>query len=154
ADACSAPDPDGSACVDGLFCNGADTCQSGACTGHAGDPCPGPDGDANCAESCDEASDACTANDSDGAACNDGLFCNGTDTCTSGACSTHAGDPCPGADGDANCSETCDETADACTGADADGSACNDGLFCNGTDTCTSGACTTHAGDPCLPLTT
>ncbi len=38
--------------------------------------------------------------------CNDGLFCNGTDTCSGGSCSTHSGDPCPG--------EYCDESADVC----------------------------------------
>jgi hypothetical protein len=33
----------------------------------------------------------------------------GNDTCTGGTCSTHAGDPCSGPDGDANCSESCNE---------------------------------------------
>jgi len=34
-----------------------------------GDPCPGSDGDTNCAESCDEATDSCTAPDPDYAIC-------------------------------------------------------------------------------------
>ena len=136
-------------CSDGLFCNGADTCGGGSCSIHAGDPCPGADGDGDCAESCNEAGDACNLADPDGAACTDGLFCNGADTCSGGACTAHAGDPCPGADGDGNCSESCNEAGDACDLADADGSSCADGLFCNGTDTCSAGACTTHTGDPC-----
>src|SRR6185295_620727 len=73
-----------------------DSCSSGTCTTHTGDPCPGADGDGDCQESCDESGDNCTANDPDGSACTDALFCNGTDTCSSGACTTHAGDPCPG----------------------------------------------------------
>jgi hypothetical protein len=149
SDTCTAPDPNGSACTDGAFCNGADTCSGGTCSSHAGDPCPGPDGDGNCAESCDEGSDTCTAPDPNGSACTDGQFCNGADTCSGGTCSTHAGDPCPGPDGDGNCAESCDEGADSCTANDPNGSACTDGQFCNGTDQCSGGTCSTHAGDPC-----
>ncbi|MDX2170107.1 MAG: hypothetical protein SF182_23755 [Deltaproteobacteria bacterium] len=149
ADNCSAPDPNGSSCTDGLFCNGADTCSGGACAAHTGDPCPGADGDGNCAETCDEGADNCAAADPNGSSCDDGSFCNGTDTCSGGACSSHAGDPCPGPDGDGNCAETCDEGADNCAAADPNGSSCDDGTFCNGADTCSSGACSTHAGDPC-----
>jgi hypothetical protein len=148
-DTCTANDPGGSACTDGVFCNGADTCASGACSQHTGNPCAGADGDGNCAESCDETTDACTAADPNGSACGDGLFCNGPDTCVSGFCNQHAGDPCPGADGDSDCSETCSEAADACTGNDPHNSACSDGLFCNGTDACSAGSCSLHAGDPC-----
>ena len=28
--------------------------------------------------------------------CDDGLYCNGTDTCSGGSCSVHTGSPCPG----------------------------------------------------------
>ncbi len=37
--------------------------------------------------------DYCTTN---GAACDDGRFCTGTDTCLDGACSVHTGNPCSG----------------------------------------------------------
>jgi hypothetical protein len=136
-------------CSDGTFCNGADTCSGGSCTVHAGNPCPGPDGDGNCSESCNEAADNCALADPNGSACSDGTFCNGTDTCSGGACSGHTGNPCPGPDGDGNCSESCNEGSDNCTLADPNGSTCTDGLFCNGTDTCGSGTCSTHTGDPC-----
>ncbi|MFN2376641.1 MAG: hypothetical protein ABR538_08895, partial [Candidatus Binatia bacterium] len=151
-DCCSSactPTGNGTPCNDGVFCNGADTCQAGACSQHAGDPCPGPDGDGDCTETCDETADACSGPDTEASACNDGLFCNGADTCAGGNCSVHAGDPCPGADGDGNCSESCNEAADACSGADANASSCNDGLFCNGADTCQAGSCSQHAGSPC-----
>jgi hypothetical protein len=49
----------------------------------------------------------------DGEACDDGLFCNGADTCAAGDCSEHAGDPCPP-------DTTCDETTDQCLDADDD----------------------------------
>jgi hypothetical protein len=206
ADNCTSADPNGTACADGLFCNGTDTCTGGTCATHTGDPClPLVLTDANCAASCNEGADNCTAADPNGTVCTDSLFCTGTDSCTAGACTTHTGDPClplnltdakllgvvqrgrgqlhrsgcerhdvrgrlvlqrhrhvhgrnlldahrrpvPGPDGDNNCAETCDESADNCNANDANGSACNDGLFCNGTDTCTTGTCSTHTGDPC-----
>ncbi len=189
-------------CNDGLFCNGADTCSAGSCTVHAGNPCPPPDGDANCSESCNESLDNCTGPDPNGSACNDGLFCNGSDSCNNGACSVHSGNPCPGTDGDGNCAESCFEAGRTCTASDPNGSLCNDGnatttndvcsagvctgtpipvncddgnpctvdavsgttcthtaaptgtsctdgLFCNGADSCSGGSCSVHAGNPC-----
>ncbi|MBI1816313.1 MAG: DUF4215 domain-containing protein [Deltaproteobacteria bacterium] len=118
---------------------------------------------------CTGAPSACTPND--GAACDDGLFCNGADTCSGGSCSVHGVDPCAAG---AECNNVCDEahdschvmagtactddgnvcTDDQCDGAGACGHAantasCDDGVFCNGADTCSGGACTVHAGDPC-----
>ena len=181
----------GTSCDDGLYCNGADTCAAGACTTHAGDPCAGG---AECNRTCNELAGNCydpmtTACTSDGevctddfcngagacehtnntASCDDGLYCNGADTCSGGVC-THAGDPCAGG---AECNRTCNELAgncydpmttactsdgevctdDFCNGAGAcehpnNTASCDDGLYCNGADTCAGGVCT-HAGDPC-----
>lgn len=75
---CADSDCEGQPRDDGLFCTGVDTCSMGTCVG-AGDPCPGPDGDTDCCESCDEATDSCTANDPDGSPCNGG-------TCSAGTC--------------------------------------------------------------------
>jgi hypothetical protein len=47
---------------------------------------------------------------SDGASCDDSLFCNGADTCSNEAC-THAGDPCLSGP---ECDNACNETADNC----------------------------------------
>ncbi len=148
-DDCNGNDANGTVCADGTFCNGLDACSSGACSQHGGDPCNGPDGDSNCAESCDESADNCQANDPNGSACSDGTYCNGADTCSSGACSQHAGNPCDGADGDGDCSEMCREAQTDCNGWDPGGSACDDGAWCNGADTCASGSCSGHAGNPC-----
>ena len=139
----------GDACDDGLFCTANDTCNADAACVGVGDPCPGPDGDSNCAEQCDEGSDTCTAFDPNGAACNDGLFCNGADTCSGGACSVHGTSPCSPDPSNADCSESCNEGTDDCTANDANGTGCNDGVFCNGSDTCSSGSCSGHSGSPC-----
>src|SRR4030095_2148797 len=139
----------GAPCTDNVFCNGPDTCNGGTCSVHGGNPCPGPDGDGNCAESCNEAADSCTAADPNGSACSDNLFCNGPDTCNGGICSVHGGNACPGRDGDGTCAESCNEAADSCTAADPNGSACSDSLFCNGPDTCNGGICSVHGGNPC-----
>ncbi len=150
ADACTAPDPAGSACDDGLFCTGADTCDAaGACVS-AGNPCPGTDGDGDCSESCNEASDACDAPDEAGTACNDGLFCTASDVCNAGGFCVGTGDPCPGPNGDGDCSETCNEASDACDGNDPAGSACNDSLFCTVTDRCNAAGACVGTGDPCV----
>lgn len=144
---CSANDQlDGASCDDGIFCTAIDTCQGGVCTG-GGNPCAGADGDGDCQESCNENLGACNASDANGSFCDDGLFCNGQDSCQRGIC-TPSGDPCVGADGDGDCSESCDEKRDSCTANDPDDSICNDGLFCTASDTCQAGTCT-GAGDPC-----
>lgn len=140
----------GTSCDDDLYCNGTDSCLSGNCSQHSGDPCPGPDGDGDCSETCDETNAACTANDTNGSDCDDGSYCNGKDTCQSGSCSQHSGDPCPGPDGDSDCSETCNEADQSCSGADPSGSSCDDGLYCNGIDECgNTGSCNQHSGSPC-----
>jgi hypothetical protein len=77
--------PDGIPCTDdSLFCTGAEICQSGNCQS-SGNPCPGPNGNANCAESCNEVAETCSAPDPDGSPCDDGLLCAG-DACQGGAC--------------------------------------------------------------------
>src|SRR5690349_13224280 len=75
--------PDGTACDDGLFCNGADTCQTGDCTGHAGDPCVQS---TDCATTCNEVSNACESTPfvpcgDDGNACTADV-CDGSGNCT------------------------------------------------------------------------
>ena len=144
-------------CDDGVYCNGADTCSGGSC-GHAGDPCAAG---AECADSCDEATDSCfdtmgtactddgnvcTDNACDGSGscvatnhsrgCDDGLFCNGADTCSGGSCG-HTGDPCAGG---GVCADSCNEMADNCF--DPAGTACtDDGNVCTDNTCDGAGAC-------------
>jgi hypothetical protein len=84
----------------------------------------------------------------DGAACDDGVFCNGQDSCLAGECSENEGDPCTGDGLFCNGVETCDEVIDACLHP---GDPCvDDGLFCNGDAVCDEDAdeCA-QTEDPC-----
>jgi len=79
--------------------------------------------------------------------CDDGIFCNGTETCdpvtgcqSSGVIDCNDENPCT--------TDTCNEAADTCDHV-ANNAACDDGVFCNGTDTCSGGTCSVHLGDPC-----
>ncbi|MEM6996670.1 MAG: hypothetical protein AAF721_39565, partial [Myxococcota bacterium] len=127
--------PSGTPCDDGLFCTQTDTCNAvGTCTG-SGNPCPGGDGDSDCSESCNESTNQCTANDPSGSPCSDGLFCTSGDTCNGSGSCIGGGNPCPGADGDFDCTETCNEAANACSAPDPNGTPCSN---CRA---CTNGVC-------------
>jgi len=144
-------------CDDGLYCNGAETCLGGFCA-VADDPCPG--------RGCDEGNDECigcvtdvhcddgvgctddvclgsdcvfTANDAN---CpDDGLFCTGTEFCDVLADCGATGNPCSAA------GLVCNEGADTCN-ACVSNTDCDDGLWCNGAETCMDNLC--QAGsDPC-----
>jgi hypothetical protein len=121
---CTAHDGMAAPCNDDVFCNGADGCDLAGCNIHPGSPCPGPDGDSDCKESCKESNDSCTENDADASACDDGTFCNGADQCSGGNCDVHAGNPCPGPDGDGDCTESCSENNNNCSAYDGNGTAC------------------------------
>ena len=139
----------GTACTsDGMFCSGVEACQNGSCVS-PGDPCTGADGDGDCSETCDENNDDCQGNDLNGSACNDSVYCNGSDTCQAGNCDQHSGDPCPGPDADGDCSESCNEGADNCSANDQNGTTCqDDGMFCTGSESCQAGLCV-GSGNPC-----
>ena len=96
---------DGDTCVLEPLCGDGEQCCGGACvpTGcDDGNPCT---------------DDACGAagceNTPNTAVCDDGVFCNGPDTCAAGACTVHDGDPCSGA-------SVCDETMGGCVGCVTD----------------------------------
>ena len=138
--ACGGPAPEcliDADCDDGIFCNGAETCDAGGTCQPSMNPCA-------VNETCDEVNGcvappppACTTD----ADCDDGALCNGVETCQAGQCVAGM-DPCaPG--------ETCNEV-DGCVSApqcasDAD---CDDGLFCNGAEVCRNGACA-QGSPPC-----
>jgi hypothetical protein len=72
------------------------------------------DGNQCTSDMCDAGGD-CAHTPLDGTPCSDNQFCNGADTCTAGQCTQHAGDPCAGGD---ECSDTCSESTDICSGPD------------------------------------
>ncbi|MFH2007628.1 MAG: hypothetical protein ABI333_13665, partial [bacterium] len=93
---------------------------------------------------CDGAGGCAINNEADGTACTDnGQFCDGAETCQAGAC-TSAGDPCAGGP---VCNNTCNEATDTCFSPAA--TACDDGAFCNGPDTCDGAGACVSAGNPC-----
>jgi len=122
-------------CNDGQFCNGAETCNATlGC--QAGTPVNCDDGVACTDDSCNESTDSCdnVANDAN---CNNGLFCDGAETCHATLGCQAGSDPCPG--------QACDEGSDQCVGCQGN-EECDDGLYCNGAEVCNAGTC--EAGTP------
>jgi len=73
-----------------------------------------------------------TRNKPNGTGCNDGLWCTDNDVCTAGSCGGSNKD-C--SDGLECTDDSCDETHDTCVNT-PDDSECDDGLWCNGEETC------------------
>src|SRR5262249_51946526 len=164
-------------CSDGNRCNGLETCVAGAC--QAGIPLVCDDGNACTTDSCDPATgcvhaavagcapcaaapdcndgnrcttDACVGGRcahtalADGTACDDGLFCNGVETCRGGVCTS--GTPVRCDDGSPCTVDTCDEGRRACTHAAVAG-CCTTDADCAVTDRCrTHPRCTAHDRAP------
>jgi subtilisin family serine protease len=80
--------------------------------------------------------------------CSDGQFCNGAEVCNAGIC--QAGTPPNCADSVACTTDTCNETTDSCDHTPNNG-ACDDGLFCNGAETCNVTLGCQAGTDPCAP---
>jgi subtilisin family serine protease len=96
--------PNNAACDDGLFCNGAETCNvSLGCQAGTAPNCN--DGIACTVDSCNEGTDSCD-HAPNNAACDDGLFCNGAETCNASLGCQAGANPCPG--------QSCDEGTDTC----------------------------------------
>lgn len=134
-------------CADQWFCNGVEVCVSGSCA-PGSDACD--DGLACTLDSCEEATDQCTNAPND-AVCDNGIFCDGVESCDVLAGCVAGVDPCVGPDSDGDCSESCNEILQSCDAPDPDGSPCDDSLFCNGGDSCSGGSCSAHGGNPCNP---
>jgi hypothetical protein len=136
------PVADGSGCNDGDACTQTDTCQSGACTGADLVICTALD-QCHDAGVCDSGTGNCSnPNKTDGAACDDGLYCNQGETCQAGNCSGGSARDCSAWSDQCNVG-ACDEEGDTCYSDPAPmaGQACNDGLYCNVGETCQAGSC-------------
>jgi hypothetical protein len=159
--------PLNAACSDGVFCNGAEVCNPlvGCLAGQA----PNCDDSRSCTQDiCSEAQQQCVHLPNH-AACNDGLFCTGTETCsTAGPTPTGCvpGNPliCP-SDGIACTIDACSEAALGCTYTPDSASCpagqtcvpqqggctaaqpcsssaeCQDGNLCNGIEACVANFC-------------
>lgn len=87
----------------------------------------------------------CLYRPADGA-CDDGVFCNGADTCAAGQCAIHDGNPCTGDplgsccnEGTDACQQSCAAVIPTCTGAD--GTPCDTGTPCSTGGVCIAGIC-------------
>lgn len=136
---CWYEDFNGVPCSDSNPCTVNDTCSVGYCSGTP----------INCNDNNICTDDVCFNGScyhlNNTAPCSDGDKCTVNDTCFNGTCQGTL--------------KTCDDgnecTADGCmstTGLCIHGYVylpCNDGVFCNGSDFCSSGSCSEHSGDPC-----
>jgi cysteine-rich repeat protein len=119
----------------GAGCGGVGQCRDGACVGALGAVCD--DGNPCTDDICQAGGCVHPFNEAP---------CNECGVCSQGACKRGSATAC----NDANpCTvDTCASDG-SCGNVEDDGAECDDGLFCNGLDTCDQDACTIHAGDPC-----
>jgi len=105
-------------CTDNIDCNDSNPCTIDVCN-----------------------SGQCTYQDmQNGTACNDGLYCTENDACLSGSC-TGTGRDCRTLT-DACNNGVCSESEDRCVAQPkANGTACDDGLYCTVSDQCSNGVC-------------
>jgi hypothetical protein len=110
--------PSDALCDDGAFCNGAETCDAvNDC--QAGTPVDCDDGVGCTVDACNEGTDSCD-NTPDDAACDDGAFCNGAETCDAVA-DCQAGTPVDCNDGVGCTVDACNEGTDSCDNTPDDG---------------------------------
>ena len=83
--------------------------------------------------------------------CDNGLWCDGPEICSGGACVTRTDDvPCNGLDSICRIRDCSESTKDCSLIVEYDtDSACDDGLYCNGNDVCLAGDCV-HRNAPCV----
>ncbi|MFC1889942.1 cohesin domain-containing protein, partial [Thermodesulfobacteriota bacterium] len=126
-------------CNDSQWCNGIETCEPlyGCQAGTQPDCSDG----VNCTvDSCNEGTDSCD-HAVDDSLCDDGLWCDGSETCDEQDGCQAGTDPCPDDALFCNGEESCDEEDDQCLDT---GDPCpDDGLWCNGEESCD------EAGDRC-----
>jgi hypothetical protein len=155
------PVANGSACSDGNACTNTDSCADGTCIGNDPVVCPAETACSN-AGVCNTATGLCSATPkADGTACSDGNACTRSDACQGGFCVGQDPVVCAAATdcrnagvcntGTGLCSSIAKPNGTACSDADActQGDSCqggfcqagaplvcNDGLFCNGFESC------------------
>jgi hypothetical protein len=133
-------------CDDGLACNGVETCDIPTGTCQPGTPVNCNDGVACTTDTCNEPSGTCSNTPNNGA-CSDGLFCNGSETCHATlGCQAGSAPNCD--DGIACTADSCNEGTDSCDHA-PNNALCDDGLFCNGAETCNATLGCQAGTDPC-----
>ncbi|MFX1286455.1 MAG: PKD domain-containing protein [Promethearchaeota archaeon] len=118
-------------CDDGQYCNGAEVCAAGMC--EPGSPVDCNDGISCTVDQCDEMTDSCE-NQPDDTRCDNGQFCDGIETCD--ILTDCQPGLAPSTDDGVGCTiDSCDETTDTIIHT-ADDNLCDNGLYCDGIETC------------------
>ncbi|MFW5920947.1 MAG: hypothetical protein ACOCUS_03850 [Polyangiales bacterium] len=117
---CSEADPSAcpASCESDADCGAGSECGRSACVGGVclGDPGACDDGNECTADECVEG--RCENTPLSDVACDDGVFCNGPDSCLDGACTEHGPAPCP--------ASLCDEASGTCDSGCANDADCPD----------------------------
>ncbi|MCP3962004.1 MAG: exo-alpha-sialidase [bacterium] len=133
-------------CDNGQFCDGAETCNPGTGQCESGTAPTCGDGIGCTVDSCNEGTDSCD-NVPNNSLCDNGLFCDGAETCSATLdCQSGSAPNCN--DGVGCTVDSCNEGTDSCDNL-ADDAACDDGLFCNGAETCNATLDCQAGSDPC-----
>jgi hypothetical protein len=120
-----------SLCDDEKYCNGQEICDvTEGC--RFGSPVFRDDGIGCTVDFCDDTSNV-VVHRVDDSRCDDGLFCNGPESCDAVAGCRSGTPPC--ADGVGCTIDACDEQTDSCSYPLSD-AACDDGDDCNGIESC------------------
>ncbi len=131
-------------CNDGVFCNGVEICDllSGCTSG-----LPGCDDGLDCTvDSCDSVTDACSHTPNH-LLCADSIFCNGSELCDPQIGCVPG--PLPNCADNFPCTvDSCDVMNDRCVHL-SDDSACSNGLYCDGEETCSVIAGCVSGPAPC-----
>jgi hypothetical protein len=188
--------PDDGICDDGLYCTGEEVCAPATGCESSGDPCPADticnedtndcdpivicecgngvqedecdeecDGDdlggvtcedlefaggvLTCSTECTFNTEGCTTRCTSNAECDNGLYCDGGETCNLDTGECQAGTP-PNCNDDVGCTDDiCDEDLDACVNYPNDGNCPDDGVYCNGVEYCDEINDCDSTGNPC-----
>jgi hypothetical protein len=139
--------PNDANCDDGLGCNGLERCDAvSGCL--PGEPVVCESDGVSCTvDECTELLKGCdSVPNSD--LCNDGLFCTGFEFCDAIADCQPGFPPCE--DNQSCTTDVCDEATQTCTWISDDTQCPDDGLFCNGTESCQPFSGCVNSGDPCV----
>lgn len=150
---CNLPVIDGLSCDDDTLCNGREQCLNGECQPGIALDCYNDD---PCKEGYCDTDLGCQVHNLNNVPCDNDTICDGREICQNGICSTGTALECEISD---PCNfGYCDPVSGCQTESVHDGTSCDDGDPCNGTEICISGQCSPgevldcEQTDPCIEV--